>query len=76
MLLKYVNLGSGWRHRLFVLRDGVLRYYKVRPAAAAAARCRCRCRCGWHCVRAAPYAADAEADDHCDCRGSAALRAT
>lgn len=33
MLLKYVNLGSGWRHRLFVLRDGVLRYYKVPPAA-------------------------------------------
>jgi hypothetical protein len=30
MLLKYVNLGSGWRHRLFVLQDGVLRYYKVR----------------------------------------------
>lgn len=29
MLLKYVNLGSGWRHRLFVLRDGVLRYYKA-----------------------------------------------
>lgn len=29
MLLKYVNLGSGWRHRLFVLHNGVLRYYKV-----------------------------------------------
>lgn len=30
VLLKYVNLGAGWRHRLFVLEDGVLRYYKVR----------------------------------------------
>jgi hypothetical protein len=30
MLLKYVNLGAGWRQRLFVLQDGVLRYYKVR----------------------------------------------
>lgn len=29
MLLKYVNLTSGWRHRLFVLDGGVLRYYKV-----------------------------------------------
>jgi hypothetical protein len=29
VLLKYVNLGKGWRHRLFVLRGGVLRYYKV-----------------------------------------------
>ncbi|KAL4420270.1 hypothetical protein ABPG77_005610 [Micractinium sp. CCAP 211/92] len=29
ILMKYVNLGSGWRHRLFVLQDGVLRYYKV-----------------------------------------------
>ncbi len=29
VLLKYVNLGSGWRHRLFVLHEGVLRYYKV-----------------------------------------------
>ena len=27
--MKYVNIGSGWRHRLFVLQDGVLRYYKV-----------------------------------------------
>lgn len=34
MLLKYVNLGSGWRHRLFVLRDGVLRYYKVHGPTA------------------------------------------
>ena len=31
MLMKYVNLGAGWRHRLFVLQDGVLRYYKARP---------------------------------------------
>lgn len=30
ILLKYVNLGAGWRHRLFVLQDGVIRYYKVR----------------------------------------------
>ena len=30
LLLKYVNLGSGWRPRLFVLQDGVLRYYKAR----------------------------------------------
>lgn len=30
ILMKYVNIGSGWRHRLFVLQDGVLRYYKVR----------------------------------------------
>lgn len=29
ILMKYVNIGSGWRHRLFVLQDGVLRYYKV-----------------------------------------------
>ncbi|EFN52750.1 hypothetical protein CHLNCDRAFT_138340 [Chlorella variabilis] len=29
MLMKYVNLGAGYRHRLFVLQDGVLRYYKV-----------------------------------------------
>ncbi|KAK2078356.1 hypothetical protein QBZ16_003196 [Prototheca wickerhamii] len=29
ILLKYVNLGAGWRHRLFVLQDGVIRYYKV-----------------------------------------------
>jgi hypothetical protein len=39
MLLKYVNLGSGWRHRLFVLQDGVLRYYKVRG---------CVCGCCMH----------------------------
>lgn len=30
VLVKYVNLGKGWRHRLFVLQNGVLRYYKVR----------------------------------------------
>jgi len=29
VLVKYVNFGKGWRHRLFVLQDGVLRYYKV-----------------------------------------------
>jgi hypothetical protein len=29
VLLKYVNLGKGWRHRLFILKGGVLRYYKV-----------------------------------------------
>lgn len=34
MLLKYVNLGAGWRQRLFVLQDGVLRYYKVFGPAA------------------------------------------
>lgn len=26
---KWVNLGKGWRPRLFVLKDGVLRYYRV-----------------------------------------------
>jgi hypothetical protein len=30
VLTKWVNLGQGWRHRLFVLRHGVLRYYRVR----------------------------------------------
>lgn len=30
VLTKWVNLGQGWRHRLFVLKDGVLRYYRVR----------------------------------------------
>ena len=30
VLIKYVNFGKGWRHRLFVLQNGVLRYYKVR----------------------------------------------
>uniref|UniRef100_A0A1D1ZMT1 PH domain-containing protein n=1 Tax=Auxenochlorella protothecoides TaxID=3075 RepID=A0A1D1ZMT1_AUXPR len=34
VLLKYVNLGAGWRHRLFVLEDGVLRYYKIFGPAA------------------------------------------
>ncbi|KAK9809121.1 hypothetical protein WJX72_009685 [[Myrmecia] bisecta] len=29
VLVKYVNFGKGWRHRLFVLSHGVLRYYKV-----------------------------------------------
>ncbi|CAL8470152.1 g9694 [Coccomyxa elongata] len=29
VLVKYVNFGKGWRHRLFVLQNGVLRYYKV-----------------------------------------------
>ena len=29
VLVKYVNFGKGWRHRLFVLKGGVLRYYKV-----------------------------------------------
>ena len=29
VLTKYVNFGKGWRPRLFVLRQGVLRYYKV-----------------------------------------------
>ena len=54
MLLKYVNLGSGWRHRLFVLQDGVLRYYKVGAGTAAvvlclaghAAQLQCSCRVG------------------------------
>jgi hypothetical protein len=26
---KYVNFGNGWRARLFVLENGVLKYYKV-----------------------------------------------
>jgi len=30
VLVKFVNLGKGWRSRLFVLKHGVLRYYKVR----------------------------------------------
>ena len=33
VLTKYVNLGKGWRHRLFVLKNGVLQYYKVNAAA-------------------------------------------
>ena len=32
VLVKYVNFGKGWRHRLFVLKGGVLRYYKVASA--------------------------------------------
>jgi len=32
VLVKYVNFGKGWRHRLFVLKGGVLRYYKVAAA--------------------------------------------
>lgn len=35
VLVKYVNFGKGWRHRLFVLKGGVLRYYKVRSAIIA-----------------------------------------
>ncbi|KAJ6824771.1 oxysterol-binding protein-related protein 1D [Iris pallida] len=31
-LCKWVNYGKGWRSRWFVLRDGVLSYYKVRGA--------------------------------------------
>lgn len=34
VLLKYVNLGIGWRPRLFVLREGVFSYYKVFGAGA------------------------------------------
>ena len=34
VLTKYVNLGKGWRHRLFVLKNGVLQYYKVTAAAS------------------------------------------
>ena len=30
VLVKFVNLGKGWRSRLFVLKHGVLRYYRVR----------------------------------------------
>ncbi|KAJ6812298.1 putative oxysterol-binding protein-related protein 1D isoform X1 [Iris pallida] len=30
VLYKWVNYGKGWRSRWFVLRDGVLSYYKVR----------------------------------------------
>lgn len=33
VMTKWVNLGQGWRHRLFVLRDGRLRYYRVSRAA-------------------------------------------
>lgn len=29
VMSKWVNLGKGWRPRLFVLKDGVLRYYRV-----------------------------------------------
>lgn len=29
VLHKYVNFGKGWRHRVFVLKDGVFLYYKV-----------------------------------------------
>jgi len=35
VLTKWVNLGQGWRHRLFVLKDGVLRYYRVRGYLSA-----------------------------------------
>ena len=36
VLIKYVNFGKGWRHRLFVLQNGVLRYYKVWSNLASA----------------------------------------
>ncbi|KAL3144723.1 hypothetical protein ABBQ38_001846 [Trebouxia sp. C0009 RCD-2024] len=29
VLHKYVNFGKGWRHRVFVLKDGVFLYYKI-----------------------------------------------
>ncbi|KEH28023.1 OSBP(oxysterol-binding protein)-related protein 1C [Medicago truncatula] len=29
ILQKWVNYGKGWRHRWFVLQDGVLSYYKI-----------------------------------------------
>lgn len=29
MLSKWVNLGKGYRPRLFVLKDGILSYYRV-----------------------------------------------
>jgi hypothetical protein len=29
VLQKWVNYGRGWRHRWFVLQDGVLSYYKI-----------------------------------------------
>ena len=29
VLQKYVNLAAGWRPRLFVLHEGVLKYYQV-----------------------------------------------
>ena len=35
VLVKFVNLGKGWRSRLFVLKHGVLRYYRVRAAQAS-----------------------------------------
>ena len=34
VLVKFVNLGKGWRSRLFVLKHGVLRYYRVRALLA------------------------------------------
>ena len=40
VLVKFVNLGKGWRSRLFVLKHGVLRYYRVRAMGA----CRCDCK--------------------------------
>lgn len=30
ILDKYVNIGQGWRKRLFLLQGGVVRYYKVK----------------------------------------------
>ena len=37
VLVKYVNLGKGWRRRLFVLQGDVVRYYKARTELSAAA---------------------------------------
>ena len=39
VLVKFVNLGKGWRSRLFVLKHGVLRYYRVRAAACLCLIC-------------------------------------
>lgn len=38
VLFKYVNLGAGWRPRLFVLKEGVLRYYKIKVWRACTRR--------------------------------------
>ena len=54
VLVKYVNLAKGWRHRLFVLQNGVLRYFKARAPwevpigallASSARRCGRRSSC-------------------------------
>nr|CAD1835125.1 unnamed protein product [Ananas comosus var. bracteatus] len=34
VLYKWTNFGKGWRRRLFLLRGGVLTYYKLRRPAA------------------------------------------